>query len=152
MQQFSWPCSVAEEAEVTPSNLGEFCGSKQWVSCNLVYHRRQNYYILCSEKTRSVLHKDAGLKERALSLSYGLLGIHIVISVHGFPLFSLCYRRVRLLVGLPDCVNSSPPLILRKFQGFGGIWANLAKFGKFREISGKIQGNSVEFSGVLYGA
>ena len=46
---------------------------------------------------------------------------------------------------LPDCVNSSPPLILRKFQGFGGIWANSGNFGK-------IQGNSVEFSGVLYGA
>ena len=46
---------------------------------------------------------------------------------------------------LADCVNSSPPLISRKFQGFGGIWAILGKFGKFRENSG-------EFSGVLYGA
>ena len=49
---------------------------------------------------------------------------------------------------LLDCVNSSPPLILRKFQGFGGIWANSGNSGNF----GKAQGNSVEFSGVLYGA
>ena len=49
---------------------------------------------------------------------------------------------------MPDCVNSSPPLILRKFQGFGGIWANSGKFGKFHEISKKIRGiqwNSVGF-------
>ena len=55
-------------------------------------------------------------------------------------------------IAMPDCANSSPPLILRKFQGFGGIWANS---GEIREISGnfgKTQGNSVEFSGVLYGA
>ena len=32
----------------------------------------------------------------------------------------------------------------RKFQGFGGIWANLGKFGKFRE-------NSVELSGIQWG-
>ena len=44
---------------------------------------------------------------------------------------------------MADCMNSSPPLIFhsRKFQGFGGIWANSGKSGKFR----KIQGNSVEF-------
>ena len=41
-----------------------------------------------------------------------------------------------------DCVNSSSPLILRKFPGFSGIWANSGNFGK-------IQGNSVEFSMVL---
>ena len=43
-------------------------------------------------------------------------------------------------------VNSSPPVILRKFQGFGGIWANSGKFGKFRENSGELswtQWNSV---------
>ena len=45
---------------------------------------------------------------------------------------------------LADCVNSSPPLILRKFQGFGGIWAISGKFGKFRENSG-------EFSGIQCG-
>ena len=45
---------------------------------------------------------------------------------------------------LPDCVNSSPPLILRKFQGFGGIWANSGNFGKFRKNSG-------EFSGIQWG-
>ena len=45
---------------------------------------------------------------------------------------------------LADCANSSPPLIFRKFQGFGGIWANLGKFGKFRENSG-------EFSGIQWG-
>ena len=50
---------------------------------------------------------------------------------------------------MADCVNSSSPLILRKFPGFGGIWANSGKFGG---NFGKIQGNSVEFSGVLYGA
>ena len=43
-----------------------------------------------------------------------------------------------------DCVNSSPALISRKFQGFGGIRGNS---GNFR----KTHGNSVEFSGVLYG-
>ena len=43
-------------------------------------------------------------------------------------------------LSLADCVNSSPPLISRKFQGFSGI---------IREISVE---NSVEFSGVLYGA
>ena len=45
-------------------------------------------------------------------------------------------------------MNSSPPLILRKFQGFGGIWANSGKFRKFREISEKFRGiqwNSVGF-------
>ena len=47
-------------------------------------------------------------------------------------------------VGVADCVNSSPPLILREFQGFGGIWANSGKFGKFRENSG-------EFSGIQWG-
>ena len=41
---------------------------------------------------------------------------------------------------LADCVNSSLPLILQKFQGFGGIWANSAKFGKFRENSGELSG------------
>ena len=41
---------------------------------------------------------------------------------------------------LADCVNSSPPLILRKFQGFGGIWANSGKFGTFRENSGELSG------------
>ena len=46
---------------------------------------------------------------------------------------------------LPDCVNSSPPLILRKFQGFGGIWANSGKFGKFREKT------SGELSGIQWG-
>ena len=45
---------------------------------------------------------------------------------------------------LADCVNSSPPLILRKFQGFGGIRANSRKFGKFQENSG-------EFSGIQWG-
>ena len=45
---------------------------------------------------------------------------------------------------LADCVNSSPPLIFGKFQGFGGIWANSGKFGKFRENSG-------EFSGIQWG-
>ena len=48
---------------------------------------------------------------------------------------------------LADCVNSSPPFIFRKSQGFSGIWAKSGKFGKFRET----QGNSVEFNGVLYG-
>ena len=43
-----------------------------------------------------------------------------------------------------DCVNSSSPLILRKFPGFRGIWANSGKFGKFRENSG-------EFSGIQWG-
>ena len=52
------------------------------------------------------------------------------------------------MLQVADCVNSSPPLILRKFQGFGGIWANLGKFGKFRENSGEFSG----ISGVLYGA
>ena len=42
------------------------------------------------------------------------------------------------------CVNSSPPLISRKFRGFGGIWAISGKFGKFRENSG-------EFSGIQWG-
>ena len=42
-----------------------------------------------------------------------------------------------------DCVNSSPPLISRKFQGFGGVWANSGNSGNF----GKSQWNSVEFSG-----
>ena len=51
------------------------------------------------------------------------------------------------LLHVADCVNSSPPLISRKFQGFGGIWANSGKFGNFGE---KFSG--VEFSGVLYGA
>ena len=46
---------------------------------------------------------------------------------------------------MADCVNSSPPLISRKFRGFGGIWAISGKFGKFRENSG-------EFSGIQYGA
>ena len=46
---------------------------------------------------------------------------------------------VHLKWWVPDCVNSSPPLILREFQGFGGIWANSGEFGNF----GKIQGNSV---------
>ena len=46
---------------------------------------------------------------------------------------------LKCLLALADCVNSSPPLISQKLQGFGGIWANLGKFGK-------IQGNSVEFS------
>ena len=41
---------------------------------------------------------------------------------------------------MADCVNSSPPLISRKFQGFGGIWANPGKFGKFRENSGEFSG------------
>ena len=45
---------------------------------------------------------------------------------------------------MADCVNSSPPLILRKFQGLGGIWANSGKFGIFRENSG-------EFNGIQYG-
>ena len=49
---------------------------------------------------------------------------------------------------LADCVNSSPPLISRKFQGFGGIWANLGKFGKFRENSGELSG--IQWG--LYGA
>ena len=44
-------------------------------------------------------------------------------------------------------MNSSLPLIFRKFQGFGGIWASSEKFGKFQET----QGNSVQFSGVLCG-
>ena len=43
-----------------------------------------------------------------------------------------------------DCVNSSPPLIFRKFLGFGGIWAISGKFEKFRENSG-------EFSGIQWG-
>ena len=43
-----------------------------------------------------------------------------------------------------DCVNSSPPPISRKCQGFGGIWANSGKIGKFRE-------NSVELSGIQWG-
>ena len=48
-----------------------------------------------------------------------------------------------------DCVNSSPPLILRKYQGFGGIWANSGKFGKFRENSGEFSGfrGNAGFSG-----
>ena len=29
------------------------------------------------------------------------------------------------MCNLADCVTSSPPLISRKLQGFGGIWANL---------------------------
>ena len=37
---------------------------------------------------------------------------------------------------MADCVNSSPSLVFWKFRGIGRIWA-------------KIQGNSVEFSGVL---
>ena len=45
---------------------------------------------------------------------------------------------------LADCVNSSPPLISRKFRGFGGVWAISGKFGKFRENSG-------EFSGIQWG-
>ena len=47
---------------------------------------------------------------------------------------------------LADCGNSSPPLILRKFQGFRGIWSNSGKFGEFQENSGElcgIQWNSV---------
>ena len=47
-----------------------------------------------------------------------------------------------------DCVNSSPSLISRKFR-------DSAEFGRFRGSSRnfrKTQGNSVEFSGVLYGA
>ena len=40
-------------------------------------------------------------------------------------------------------MNSSPPLISRKFQGFGGIWGNSGNFGK-------IQGNSVEFNGAFF--
>ena len=31
---------------------------------------------------------------------------------------------------MANCVNSSPPLISRKIQGFGGIWANSGNFGK----------------------
>ena len=49
-----------------------------------------------------------------------------------------------LSAGVADCVNSSPPLISRKFRGFGGIWAISEKFGKFRENSG-------EFSGIRWG-
>ena len=45
---------------------------------------------------------------------------------------------------MADGVNSSPPLISRKFQGFCGIWANSGKIGNFRENSG-------EFSGVRWG-
>ena len=41
---------------------------------------------------------------------------------------------------LADCVNSSPPLISRKFQGFGGIWVKSGKFRKFRENSGELSG------------
>ena len=58
---------------------------------------------------------------------------------------------------MADCVNSSPPLILRKFQGFGGIWANSGKFGKFRENSGELGGIQwgfvwrLEFSGNSWG-
>ena len=44
---------------------------------------------------------------------------------------------------LADCVNSSPPLILRKFRGFGGIWAISGKFEKFRENFRGTQWNSV---------
>ena len=41
-------------------------------------------------------------------------------------------------VMVADCVNSSPPLISRKFRGFGGIWVR-GNSGKFW----KIQWNSV---------
>ena len=41
---------------------------------------------------------------------------------------------------LADCVDSSPPLISWKFQGFGRIWANSGKFRKFRENSGELSG------------
>ena len=51
-------------------------------------------------------------------------------------------KRTRRGGRVADCVNSSPPLILQKFQGFGGIWGNSGNFGK-------IQGNSVEFSMAL---
>ena len=49
---------------------------------------------------------------------------------------------------LADCVNSSSPLILRKFPGFSGIWANLGEIRKFQGNSGKFRGiqwNSVGF-------
>ena len=47
---------------------------------------------------------------------------------------------VRGRFDVADCVNSSSPLILRKFPGFSGIWANSGKFGKFRENSGELSG------------
>ena len=46
---------------------------------------------------------------------------------------------------LADCVNSSPPLISRKFPG---IRWNFGEIGEIREISGKLRGtqrNSVGF-------
>ena len=36
-------------------------------------------------------------------------------------------------------MNSSPPLILQKVQGYCGIWAS-GKFGKFQEDSGELRG------------
>ena len=43
-----------------------------------------------------------------------------------------------------DCSNCSPPLISRKFQGFGGIWANSENSGNFGKKVGS-QWNSVGF-------
>ena len=49
---------------------------------------------------------------------------------------------------LADCVNSSPPLISRKFRGFGGIREISGKFGEF---SGVLHGASHDFSGTSWG-
>ena len=54
-----------------------------------------------------------------------------------------CYRTEKAQI-LADCVNSSLPVISRKFRGFGGIWATSGKFAKFRENSG-------DFGGIQWG-
>ena len=112
------------QSRTTTDSIAYTIASKKRKGADTRQTRKLARVISSGPRAEGVGHSPPSPEKRALKFRSG------------------CAKQSQLQSLVADCVNSSPPLILRKFQGFGGIWANS---GKFRDKVRGTQWNAMGF-------